>query len=83
MANITTKGDERRPMKGGISQVKLPADLVKRAEAEWDWLMEIPEFRAAAPRRSGAAAVRMLLLTKLRELEKTSEGQLKKGKRAP
>jgi hypothetical protein len=31
--------------------------------------MAIPAFRAAAPRRSGAAAVRMLLQWKLEELE--------------
>jgi hypothetical protein len=41
--------------------VRLPSDLVQRAEAQWDKLMENPAFRAAAPRRSGAAAVRMLL----------------------
>jgi hypothetical protein len=40
---------------------------------QWDKLMDIPAFRAAAPRRSGAAAVRMLLQWKLEELE--AEGQ--------
>ena len=49
--------------------VRLPSDLVKRAEAQWDRLMEHPAFRAAAPRYSGAGAVRMLLELKLAELE--------------
>jgi hypothetical protein len=52
-----------------INLVKLPTDLVKRAEAQWDRLMEVPEFRAAAPRRSGAAAVRMLLQLMLDTME--------------
>jgi hypothetical protein len=47
--------------------------MVKRAEAQWERLMEIPAFRAAAPRRSGAAAVRMLLQWKLEELEAGNE----------
>jgi hypothetical protein len=56
-----------------FNMVRLPSDLVKRAEAQWDKLMEIPAFRAAAPRRSGAAAVRMLLQWKLEELEAAAE----------
>jgi hypothetical protein len=52
-----------------FNMIRLPSDLVRRAEAQWDTLMEIPSFRAAAPRRSGAAAVRMLLQWKLEELE--------------
>ena len=56
-----------------FNMVRLPSDLVKRAEVQWDTLMENPSFRAAAPRRSGAAAVRMLLQWKLEELEATAE----------
>jgi hypothetical protein len=56
-------------MAAAFNMVRLPSDLVKRAEAQWDRLMENPAFRAAAPRRSGAAAVRMLLQWKLEELE--------------
>lgn len=54
-------------MKG--NNVRLSPDLLERAEAQWDRIMEVPEFRAASPRRSGAAAVRMLLEIKLSELE--------------
>jgi hypothetical protein len=60
--------------------VRLPSDLVQRAAAQWEKLMAIPAFRAAAPRRSGAAAVRMLLQWKLEELEAAPE---KKGKPRP
>jgi hypothetical protein len=56
-----------------LNMIRLPSDLVRRAEAQWDRLMEIPSFRAAAPRRSGAAAVRMLLQWKLEELEAGKE----------
>ena len=56
-----------------FNMVRLPSDLVKRAEVQWDKLMDIPAFRAAAPRRSGAAAVRMLLQWKLEELEAPTE----------
>lgn len=61
--------NEERPMTTSTNLVKLPSDLVQRAQAQWEVLMQIPEFRAAAPRRSGAAAVRMLLQLKLDELE--------------
>lgn len=56
-------------MAEAFNMVRLPSDLVKRAEEQWEKLMENPSFRAAAPRRSGAAAVRMLLQWKLEELE--------------
>jgi hypothetical protein len=56
-----------------LNMIRLPSDMVKRAEAQWERLMEIPAFRAAAPRRSGAAAVRMLLQWKLEELEAGNE----------
>jgi hypothetical protein len=52
-----------------FNMVRLPSDLVKRAAAQWDRLMKHPAFRAAAPRHSGAGAVRMLLELKLAELE--------------
>jgi hypothetical protein len=63
-----------------LNMIRLPSDLVRRAEAQWDRLMEIPSFRAAAPRRSGAAAVRMLLQWKLEELETGNERAGKRRK---
>jgi hypothetical protein len=62
-------------MAQSFNLVRLPSDLVQRAEAQWEKLMDIPAFRAAAPRRSGAAAVRMLLQWKLEELEAESRGR--------
>jgi hypothetical protein len=52
-----------------FNMIRLPSDLVRRAAAQWDRLMQHPAFRAAAPRHSGAGAVRMLLELKLAELE--------------
>jgi hypothetical protein len=66
-------------MAEAFNMVRLPSDLVQRAEAQWDKLMENPAFRAAAPRRSGAAAVRMLLQWKLEELEVQVERQKKRS----
>jgi hypothetical protein len=60
-------------MAESFNLVRLPSELVQRAQAHWEKLMEIPAFRAAAPRRSGAAAVRMLLQWKLEELEAAAE----------
>ena len=60
-------------MAESFNLVRLPSDLVQRAAAQWEQLMAIPAFRAAAPRRSGAAAVRMLLQWKLEELEATAK----------
>jgi hypothetical protein len=68
--NILSGGNT---MPVSLNMIRLPSDLVRRAEAQWDRLMEIPSFRAAAPRRSGAAAVRMLLQWKLEELEAGNE----------
>ena len=61
------------------SLMRLPRSLLDRASAQWDRLMEVPEFRAASPRRSGAAAVRMILELKLAELEAEQTKRKKKS----
>lgn len=53
------------------THVRIPRALIDRAAAQWDALVEEagPMVQAAMPRRSGAAAVRIALELKLRELE--------------
>lgn len=52
--------------------VRLPADLVRRAENQWDTLTDTPDLRVARPRKTAALAVRLLMRWALERLEITS-----------
>ena len=49
--------------------IRIPKELVDRAEVLWGRLLDTPELRSAPPRRSAAAAVRLALLKGLELLE--------------
>lgn len=53
--------------------VRLPRDLVDRAEAYWDELARDPALRALGIKNSSQSAVRLLLLKGLDDLDKMRE----------